>query len=240
MPASMRLRATEQRPPPWAVFLFPAKEVKMEYKKPIPTERLIFQEGRYVKCIYFSLVIKMEALENKYPGGPKGFSERYIFKCNRDIAVIVAMSFGYLDEVMIDLEKAGLVYGKDTFIFDATRLGVWHTCHAKDDKVDIRVDWLVGEAFHGDALAVGLKEERMVLEPSEKCTRWGTDMSMIGIKIPTDRPFLVKALSKADPIYKLGYIVGYRSLKNSSKNTKAKSSSNESPTPSKPKDSGEE
>jgi hypothetical protein len=106
MPASMRLRATEQRPPPWAVFLFPAKEEEMEYKKPIPTERLIFQEGRYVKCIYFSLVIKMEALENKYPGGTKGFSERYIFKCNRDIAVNHDHTWEYkiMAEKIISLE----------------------------------------------------------------------------------------------------------------------------------------
>ena len=65
-------------------------------------------------------------------------------------------------------------------------------------------------------------------------------MSMTGIKIPKDVPFFGKALSKDDPIFKLGLIVGVKSLKSSSKNTKAKSSSNESPTPSKPEDSGEE
>ena len=65
-------------------------------------------------------------------------------------------------------------------------------------------------------------------------------MSMTGIKIPTDRPFLGKAASKDSPIYKLGYIVGVRSLKSSSKNTKATNSSSESPTPSKPESSGEE
>ena len=65
-------------------------------------------------------------------------------------------------------------------------------------------------------------------------------MSMTGIKIPKDVPFFGKALSKDDPIFKLGYIVGVRSLKNSSKNSKETNSSSESSTPSKPEDSGEE
>ena len=63
---------------------------------------------------------------------------------------------------------------------------------------------------------------------------------MTGIKIPKDRPFFGKAASKDTLVFKRGFIVGWQSLKNPSLNTKAKSSNNESPTPSKPEDSGEE
>jgi len=65
-------------------------------------------------------------------------------------------------------------------------------------------------------------------------------MTMTGLRTPKVKPSLRKAASKDSLIYKLGHVVGARSLKPSSKNTKAKSSNSESPTQSKPEASGDE
>lgn len=127
----------------------------MFYDKPKPDLQLIFKDSRYIRCIFFTFVVKMTSLEEKFPGGPLKFAEYHTARFNRDLAWVTAMNYGDLDGAISDIDSAGLIPGEDSFFFDATSPAMYLN---KNQKVDLGVDWLAGQVLDNIALAVRLKK----------------------------------------------------------------------------------
>ena len=94
------------------------------------------------RCIMLTIIIKTEALKEKYPGGVRKFGKDYYIQYNRDIAVHCEMGSG-INDIMKRIIKIGFIDLEDFFVFDASgHLGIpW----IKDKKpVEFPVDWIRG------------------------------------------------------------------------------------------------
>jgi len=68
-------------------------------------------------CVFFTLVIRNQALEDKYPGGHKSFLRKYGGEYNDEITLNCFMAPEFDDEIE-DLDKSGLVANEDFVLFD--------------------------------------------------------------------------------------------------------------------------
>jgi hypothetical protein len=118
------------------------------------------QEERYIKekemkCVFFSLVVRNQAIEKKYQGGLMAFLKKHIgSEYNDDITTICALSGGDLDEPLKDLQENGFDDEVDYCCFDATS----HMILGNSDNQNYEspVDWLEGRYFE-NSVKVKLK-----------------------------------------------------------------------------------
>ncbi len=103
--------------------------------------RLIFNANREIECVFFTLIVKTEALNKNYPGGAKAFAEKHEAKFNRSLLVLYAMAMGYHAEAAEELYNSGLVHGEDYIVFDPTSNAM--LCE-EGSEVTLGVDWLRG------------------------------------------------------------------------------------------------
>ena len=102
---------------------------------------VVFNSDKEIKCVFLSVVVKTTALKEKYPGGLRAYVQKYNVRCNRNLAVIVAMNHLDLEEPIADLEKNGLIPDVDYLYFDAT---IDFMCKGEGVDADLPVDWLKG------------------------------------------------------------------------------------------------
>jgi hypothetical protein len=69
------------------------------------------------KCVFFTLVIRNQALENKYPGGHIAYPIKYGGEYNDQITLNSFMAPEF-DEEIEDLEQNGLIANEDYLLFD--------------------------------------------------------------------------------------------------------------------------
>jgi hypothetical protein len=118
---------------------------------------VLFVSAKELRCAFFSLVIKTDALRRKYEGGVRAFVEKYEARCNRDLVVLCAMSSDDLSEPILDLEGSGL-NGKDDFAcFDAASLAVGLEMGRKmgsqeGPEVKFPIPWLKGYVQKGGVM----------------------------------------------------------------------------------------
>lgn len=84
--------------------------------------RLIHSSEEEIRCVFHSLVIRKEALREKYTGGVKAFAERHVARFNNGLGVICAMSAEDLDEALFYIRRNGLISGDDYVYFHALTL----------------------------------------------------------------------------------------------------------------------
>ena len=123
-----------------------------------PDLRIVFQASEYIGCVFLSLVVKIDSLNEKYPGGIKAFDQKHNVTCNRDLAVICAMALDDLAEAVSDLDTHGFVNGDDVVLFDAAsdvlaqvafeHSGLDNALHDYS-KPDLGVNWLEGVIIKG-------------------------------------------------------------------------------------------
>lgn len=111
--------------------------------------RLVFDSGESLKCVFFSLVVKTEALKQKYEGGLRAFVEEHDAWCNKDIVVLFAMGGFDLEDATRDLDDNGLIHGEDYVRFDPTPYA-WHA--EEGQEIDLGVEWLKGHVQGGGAM----------------------------------------------------------------------------------------
>jgi hypothetical protein len=111
---------------------------------------VIFTSHKEIKCVFLSVVVRTAALKKKYAGGLKAFVQKYNVRCNRNLAVIVAMNHLDLEDPIADLEKNGLIADVDYLYFDATRDVMWN---GEGVDADVPVPWLKGVTC-GDGMKV--------------------------------------------------------------------------------------
>ena len=87
----------------------------------IPKEETIsiYTTDTEISCVFFTLVVRNEALDMNYKGGHEAFVGRYLSKYNDDIIVLIAMDTDDLEEAIADIIEQGLIRGDDFHTFDA-------------------------------------------------------------------------------------------------------------------------
>ena len=92
-----------------------ASSDEKKYGRPYP----IINSGKEIRCAFFTIVIKVRALARKYNGGIQNFVQSYTARCNKDIAVMCAMSEWDLEILLLDLDKNRLQLHEDFECFNA-------------------------------------------------------------------------------------------------------------------------
>jgi len=103
--------------------------------------RLTYTADRELMCVFSTLIVKTEALKEKFDGGLSAFLEKYHANCNRELAVLCEMATCYLDDAVIDIDDNGLVYGKDYIQFEPSKFAMFFD---QGREVDLECEWLKG------------------------------------------------------------------------------------------------
>lgn len=116
--------------------------------------RLVYNSDEEIECVHFSLLVKTEALKEKYKGGLPAYVEKHGAWCNRDLALICWMSLNDLHDAMEDLHNSGLAYEQDWVVFDVLRIAHEHELLSRQtgdpgNDVKLNVDWLSGRIHDG-------------------------------------------------------------------------------------------
>lgn len=106
-----------------------------------PDVRMVFSSCKGIYCVFFTVVVKVEALQKKSNGEFKRFVEKHRCDCNRELAVFFAMDVDDLDDPIIDLKDAGLLSREEFYCFDATRDSMYI---GSGKRIDVGVPWLKG------------------------------------------------------------------------------------------------
>jgi hypothetical protein len=105
-----------------------------------------------IRCVFYTIVIRNEALQEKYPGGREAFINRYRAPSNDRITVYCDMGSD-IGDVFRDLEECGLVDFEDFTTLDAGESDMWCCCEPEMGErpfpVDTQVEWLKGEYRDG-------------------------------------------------------------------------------------------
>ena len=118
---------------------------------------LLFESEKEVRCAFYSLVIKTDALRRKYGGGVRAFVERYQARCNRDLVVLCSMGPEELNDPLHDIEESGLDGEEDFVLFDAFRdaFGIeMASKHGMEVEEEVRFSarWLKGSVQRGGVM----------------------------------------------------------------------------------------
>ena len=117
--------------------------------------RMIYTSDKELKCVFSSLVIRVEALRAKYKGGVAAFAEKHCAVCNRNIVAYSAMSDMYLEKPIRDLLESGLSPKDDFVNVDAGPL-VMFSSQYQGQEIDLGADWLKGY-MQGSGVFVSFK-----------------------------------------------------------------------------------
>jgi hypothetical protein len=105
-----------------------------------------------LRCVFYTIVIRNEALQEKYPGGREAFINRYKAPSNDRITVYCDMGSD-IGDVFRDLEECGMEDFEDFTTLDAGESDLWCCCKPEMRKrpfpVDTQVVWLKGEYRDG-------------------------------------------------------------------------------------------
>ena len=131
-----------------------------------PFLNLVYSDDEAMRCVHISIVIKMDALRKKYKGGPKAFAEKHYAKCNREIAVLCAMSDFELEGPANELVERGMVHKEAFLYFDVICDIILPHSMAKGPTEDsprnfnLGVDWLEGY-IEGNAVMVSCPQKHI-------------------------------------------------------------------------------
>ena len=124
--------------------------------------QLIHTSKRKMRCVFHTLVVRRDALKEKYSGGVKAFAEKHGARCNNDLAIICAMSGGDLDEAILYLKRSGFVSGQDYICFHALTFipsEILDEIMGSSGEMDFGTDWLRGHPHNGGVMVYYVGEE---------------------------------------------------------------------------------
>jgi hypothetical protein len=148
-----------------------AKPSRTETKTPLPLgqagknvrprrergPQLVFDSRNKVRCVFFTLVVKLETLKEKYKGGILAFLKRHGARSNRNFAYMCVMNENDLTVPILDIKKRGLISDLDFVCFDATWRALGVEMPAKlglktQKRVQFPVEWLAGYVENGGVI----------------------------------------------------------------------------------------
>ena len=126
----------------------------------------VFAARDYIKVVFYALIVKVDSIKAKHPGGVQAFVEEFGACCTRDLAALCMMSAEYLDKPTQRLLDLGFEWDTDMAAYDAncSIMGQTARYHLAKDKDNIPADaetgydWLEGEVV-GDCVHVRYRPE---------------------------------------------------------------------------------
>jgi len=97
-------------------------EKYIETPRPPPKIESEFTSEPEISCVFYTLVIRNEAINQKYEGGLKAFVAEHRTQYNNDITVMCFMSSDNLYDASEMLQNKGLKWEEDFTYFDATAM----------------------------------------------------------------------------------------------------------------------
>lgn len=119
-------------------------------QKPQKEDYSYYTPEEEIRCVFYTLVARNQAIEKKWRGGFKAYLRKYGREYNDKIAINCEMGF-YFERQLIDLADNGLDMNEDFTLFDACATTV------QDGKpCKTNADWL-GGYFHDGGVMVFMK-----------------------------------------------------------------------------------
>ncbi len=119
---------------------------------------LTFDDTEEIESAFITLVVKMNALQEKYRGGLREFTQRYQIRCNKKIAVMCSMSDHDILACIEELNRQGFNYKDDFIRIDANRYVLMNSKaremerlsqERKEQLLELEVDWLKADTRDG-------------------------------------------------------------------------------------------
>jgi hypothetical protein len=122
-----------------------------------PQLRIVFNADEPIRCVFHTLVVRINALREKYKGGVRAFVETHKPRCNSSLVALCAMSEEDLYEPILDLEKNGLVAEEDFESFDAAGRVIGFAMSLKvgmgyPEELKFDAPWLKGFVSNGGVM----------------------------------------------------------------------------------------
>jgi len=113
---------------------------------------VVHRSQKEIKCVFCTVIVRNQALMEKYFGGVRAFTGNHKASCNVDISSTFHMGDG-VNVVCADLEKNQLNHGIDFVVFDSAGFALSLTDlgrkFAEPQSVDMGVPWLRGRYSGG-------------------------------------------------------------------------------------------
>jgi len=121
----------------------------------VPKIESNFTSEPEISCVFYTMVIRNESINQKYKGGIKAFVAEHGVNYNNDFAVIMFMAPLGVEVTEEMLNKLGLKYGDDFIWFDAGSI-----CRKKPvvKAIPFKVQWLKGYCSNGRAYVSLVKQ----------------------------------------------------------------------------------
>ena len=116
-------------------------EKYIETPRPPPKIESKFTSEPEISCVFYTLVIRNEAINQKYEGGLKAFIAEHWTKYNNDITVMLFMGSDNLFDASDMLQNRGFKWEEDFTYFDATAMS---RKKPKVETIPFKVKWLKG------------------------------------------------------------------------------------------------
>ena len=112
---------------------------------------LKFTSERELRCVFYSLIVRIDAVRARYPGGLRAFVDKHHCRANRDLAVIVSMGGdNVLEKAIEDMESNGLEPREDFSVFDVPWIGPEEGL--PKGEFLLSVPWLTGRIERGGTM----------------------------------------------------------------------------------------
>jgi len=114
----------------------------------IPKIESTFITEPELSCVFYTVVIRNEAINQKYEGGIKAFVAKHGVKYNNDLSVMIVMAPGDLEVIEKMLKKLDFKREEDFTWFKASEIA-WRKPTVK--SIPFKVKWLKGYCSKGRA-----------------------------------------------------------------------------------------
>jgi len=118
--------------------------------KEVEEECTQYTSEKEIRCVLYTLVVRNQALVEKYRGGLRRFLKRYGGEYNDEITTLCYMNPEYGSDVA-DLEANGLERSKDFVVLIDDLYGP-PSCHKDFEPYPFDVPWLRGYYHHGNIM----------------------------------------------------------------------------------------
>ena len=106
-----------------------------------------------LRCVFCTIIIRKQSLQEKYPGGLEAFVNHYGVQCNDRIAVYCDMGSDVGDVLMV-LHQCGMKEFEDFATLDTVDAEMlccaFPEMRERPFPVDTRVGWLKAQFWHGN------------------------------------------------------------------------------------------
>jgi DNA-directed RNA polymerase subunit RPC12/RpoP len=114
--------------------------------KPAPIS-LLYTSNKELRCVFFSLVVRNAALDEKYQGGATAFAQKHDGEMNQHLTVVFSMGTEGINDAANDLLADGFEGSEDFICFDATSeylIPAAYDEKAAGKEIRFNVEWVRG------------------------------------------------------------------------------------------------